>query len=115
METIGTGWVHIDKNERARKGGAKLPLEAKSRLVVHRTSGAGWIPNPLEQAFFFSLLGKDGEVVGLLLTHVDDLLFTGAVVQIDATEALEPAVDPKGAKQGHDSLNPEQTRGCAVS
>eukprot|EP00971_Amphidinium_carterae_P011536 227098-Amphidinium_carterae.2 len=150
LETIGTRivtrWVHTDKNERARKGGTKLPLQAKSRLVVQghqekvwirfyaptasvlcfnlichivatrnwqlrfadassaflQTAGRlgrllllrlpsppppgvptdcvltelGWIPNCLEQAFFV-LSAQDGSVEGVLLTHVDDLLFTG--------------------------------------
>eukprot|EP00971_Amphidinium_carterae_P145362 2880475-Amphidinium_carterae.1 len=168
-QTIGTRWVHVDKNEKLRRGGAKVPILAKSRLVVQghqervwirsdaptasvlcfniichiastrqwvlrsadassaflQTAGRlgrllllripdppppglskeflmrargsiygtrdaprawwlylkqilvelGWVANPLEQAFF-SLHDSTG-VTGFLLSHVDDLLFTG--------------------------------------
>eukprot|EP00971_Amphidinium_carterae_P259338 5146094-Amphidinium_carterae.1 len=200
VQTIGTrwdGWVHVDKNERARKGGVvqghqekvwirsdaptasvlcfnlichvaatrhwslrfadassaflqtagrlgrllllRLPTPPppppgvppdcvlRARGSIYGTRDAprawwlhhkqvltelGWTPNPLKQAFFV-LLAKDGEVIGLLLTHVDDLLFTGRgsimVVQSEATKALEPAALPKSAsKQVNDPLTPEE-------
>ena len=168
-EIVTTRWVHTDKNAIARSSGKKVPLQAKSRLVVqgHKETGvfrsdsptasllafnlvcsvaaskhwklfagdapnaylqgdplqrllvlrpphplpdenlqgklliaksgiygtrdagrgfwlklqrqihaAGWITNPLEPAFF--TLYDEGNLVGVMITHVDDLLYAGA-------------------------------------
>ncbi len=41
-----------------------------------QSHAAGWITNPLEPAFF--TLYDEGNLVGVMITHVDDLLYAGA-------------------------------------
>eukprot|EP00971_Amphidinium_carterae_P273073 5420172-Amphidinium_carterae.1 len=58
VQTIGTRWVHTDKNERARRGGVKLPLLAKSRLVVQGHQEKVWIRSdaPTASVLCFNLI-----------------------------------------------------------